>query len=59
MDYHQIRVGMTVDFHIDRMGHKIRCTVTREPWFMAMIWVCMVDKVDRCVPCDKLSPVRY
>ena len=59
MHYTEIKKDMKVDYQVDRMGRVIKdCTVTMEPWFMDLHWVCMIDKWDRCVKCAQLTPAK-
>ena len=59
MDYREIRWGMKVDYKVDRMDRELKdCTVTMEPWFMDLNWVCMIDKCDRCVKCADLTSAK-
>ena len=59
MNYSEIKEGMLVDYHIDRMDRVVRnCIVTHEPWFMDMHWVCKISGFDRCVKCARLSPAK-
>ncbi len=57
MNYTEIRVGMTVDYHSIIGGPVTEpgCTITHEPWMMNGTWVCMIDKRHGCVSCDALS----
>lgn len=59
MKYTEIKVGMPVDYHTDRMGHVVKnCTVTHEPWYMDMNWVCKISGSLRCVKCADLTPAK-
>ena len=54
MRYTEIKVGMKVNYLTEGGRWIENCTVTHEPWFMDLNWVCKIDIFDRCVKCFRL-----
>jgi hypothetical protein len=58
MNYKEIKVGMKVDYKAENGRVVKNCTVFSEPWYMDLKWVCRLDKFERCVECDRLTPAK-